>query len=218
MTLGRPRTFDVDAALDAAVEVFWRYGYEGSSIAALNEAMGISTPSLYAAFGNKDELFRRAVARYDEKYGELFRSALEQPTARRVFECLIKAAIVQATRPRRPDGCLLVQGALASGPEADSARVILMRYRHGAEAAIRERFERAAREGDLPPSLDPRQLARFVWTVNQGVAVQAAGGATRSELETVRAMAMRCWPNGGSIDGGGESKAGLADNTFPQTR
>jgi len=194
VALGRPRTFDVNAALDAAVEVFWRHGYEGSSIAALNEAMGISTPSLYAAFGNKDELFRKAVERYDEKQGELFRSALEEPTARRVFECLIRAAIVQATRPRHPDGCLLVQGALASGPEADPAKMTLIRYRHAAEAAIRERFERAAREGDLPPPLDPKQLARFVWTVNQGVAVQAAGGATRSELEAVCAMALRCWP------------------------
>jgi AcrR family transcriptional regulator len=198
MPLGRPRMFDVDAALDAAVEVFWRYGYEGSSIATLIEAMGISVPSLYAAFGNKDELFRRAVERYDDKYGELFRSALEEPTARRVFTSLIRAAIVQATRPKRPDGCLLVQGALASGPEADSARTILMQYRHAAETAIRERFERAAREGDLPPPLDPKQLARFVWTVNQGIAVQAAGGATRSELEGVWAMAMRCWPDGGS--------------------
>lgn len=196
MTMGRPRTFDLEKALDAAVEVFWRNGYEGSSIAALNEAMGISTPSLYAAFGNKDELFRRAVERYDEKYGELFRAALEEPTARRVFEALIRAAIAQATRARHPDGCLLVQGALASGPDADAARKILVQYRHSAEAAIRARFERAAREGDLPPLLDPKQLARFVWTINLGVAVQAAGGATRSELESVCAMALRCWPDG----------------------
>jgi AcrR family transcriptional regulator len=202
MPLGRPRMFDVNAALDAAVEIFWRHGYEGSSIAMLIKAMGISIPSLYAAFGNKDELFRRAVERYDDKYGELFRSALEEPTARRVFASLIRAAIVQATRPRRPDGCLLVQGALVSGPEADSARTVLMQYRHAAETAICERFEHAAREGDLPPPLDPRQLARFVWTVNQGIAVQAAGGATRSELDGVWAMAMRCWPGEGSPDDG----------------
>ncbi|MGY8662365.1 TetR/AcrR family transcriptional regulator [Bradyrhizobium sp. UFLA05-109] len=200
MRLGRPRTFDVKAALDAAVEVFWRHGYEGSSIGMLIEAMGIGVPSLYAAFGNKDELFRKAVERYDEKYGELFRAALEEPTARRVFASLIRAAIIQATRPRRPDGCLLVQGALASGPDADSARTVLMQYRHGAETAIRERFERAAREGDLPPAFDPTQLARFVWTVNQGVAVQAAGGATRPELESVWEMATRCWPSEGSPD------------------
>jgi AcrR family transcriptional regulator len=184
----------MNKALDAAVEVFWRHGYEGSSIAALKGAMGISTPSLYAAFGSKDELFRRAVERYDEKYGELFRAALEEPTALRVFESLIRAAIVQATRARHPDGCLLVQGALASGPDADPARTVLIHYRRAAEAAIRERFERAEREGDLPPPLEPRQLARFVWTVSQGAAVQAAGGATRSELETVCAMAVRCWP------------------------
>lgn len=194
MALGRPRAFDMNAALDAAVEVFWRHGYEGSSIAILSEAMGINAPSLYAAFGNKDALFRSAVQRYDDKYGELFRSALEEPTARRVFERLIEAAIVQATRPRHPDGCLLVQGALASGPEAQPARAVLRQYRQAAETAIRDRFARAAREGDLPEPLNPRQLARFVWTVSQGVAVQAAGGATRSELEAVCEMAIRCWP------------------------
>ena len=174
----------------------------------LIEAMGIGVPSLYAAYGNKDELFRRAVERYDEKYGKLFRAALGEPTARRVFASLIRAAIVQATRPRRPDGCLLVQGALASGPDAHSARTILMQYRHGAESAIRERFERAADEGDLPAALDPEQLASFVWTVNQGVAVQAAGGATRSELEGVWRMAMRCWPGAEDFPDDGLVKEG----------
>jgi hypothetical protein len=97
---------------------------------------------------------------------------------------------------------LLVQGALACGPEADPARRILVRYRQAAEAAIRERFERAAREGDLPPCLTPEQLARFVWTVNQGVAVQAAGGATRADLESVCGIAMRCWPSSGQSSDG----------------
>jgi len=180
--------------LDAALEHFWRHGYEGSSLSALTEAMGVSSPSLYAAFGNKEALFRRVVERYDQKYGKLFRAALAEPSARRVAQQLMRAAILQATRPGHPDGCLLVQGALASGPEAEPARKVLAQRRRSAEAAIRARFEQAARDGDLAPEADPVLLARMVWTVSLGLSVQASGGATRPQLEAVAAMAMRGWP------------------------
>ncbi|NEU97918.1 TetR/AcrR family transcriptional regulator [Bradyrhizobium sp. UFLA 03-164] len=114
---------------DAVVEVFWRHGYEGASVGMLIEAMGIGIPSLYAAFANKDELFRKAVERYDEKYGKLFRTTLEEPTARRVFASLIRAAIVQATRPRRPDGCLLTsrrrRNSLRSGRRVGNGNALL---------------------------------------------------------------------------------------------
>jgi len=176
------------------MDLFWRHGYEGTSIAALSDAMGINTPSLYAAFGNKEALFRKVVERYDEKYGSQVRAALAAPKARDAFQLLLQAAVVQGTRARHPDGCLFVQGALASGPDADVARRILTQRRRAIEAAVRERFERAAREGDLPSELNPRELARFVFTVNMGLCVQAAGGASRAELGTVAATALRCWP------------------------
>jgi AcrR family transcriptional regulator len=194
---GRPRAFDIDKALDAALDLFWRHGYEGTSLAALTEAMRINVPSLYAAFGNKEALFRRAVQRYDEKYGGYFRDALAQPTAKAVAEQLLLGSINQVTRAGRPGGCLLVQGALACNEAAEPMRQVLKDVRAAAEAAIRERFERAAAEGDLPPGVDPATLARFVWTLSAGIAVQAAGGVSRAQLQETVEIAMRCWPGNG---------------------
>ena len=194
MVLGRPRTFDVSKALDAALRLFWRHGYEGTSLADLTNAMHINKPSLYAAFGSKEGLFRKAVASYDEKYGNYFRDALAEPTARRVAEKLMIAAILQSTRRGHPRGCLLVQGALASSDAAEPMKKTLGKYRADAEAQIRARFERAIAEGDLAADADPAQLARFIWTVNLGLAVQAAGGGSKEHLADVVALAMKCWP------------------------
>lgn len=194
MVIGRPRIFDVSKALDAALRLFWRHGYEGTSLADLTEAMHINRPSLYAAFGSKEGLFRRAVESYDEKYGDYFRDALAQPTARLVAEKLMLAAILQSTRPRHPRGCLLIQGALASSVAAEPMKRTLDKYRAGAEAQIRARFERAIAEGDLAANADPAQLARFIWTVNLGLGVQAAGGAGKEQLAEIVAVAMKCWP------------------------
>lgn len=194
MAMGRPRIFDVSKALDAALRLFWRHGYEGASLADLTDAMRINKPSLYAAFGSKEALFRRAVASYDEKYGNYFRDALAQPTARLVAEKLMVAAIRQSTRPGHPRGCLLVQGALASSTAAEPIKRTLGKYRADAEAQIRARFERAIAEGDLDADANPAQLAGFIWTVNLGLAVQAAGGVGKEHLADVVAMAMKCWP------------------------
>lgn len=196
MVIGRPRLFDVSKALDAALRLFWRHGYEGTSLADLTNAMQINKPSLYAAFGGKEELFRKAVASYDEKYGNYFRDALAQPTARLVAEKLMVAAILQSTRRGCPRGCLLVQGALASSESAEPMKKTLGKYRADAEAQIRARLERAIAEGDLAADADPSQLAHFIWTVNLGLAVQAAGGASKEDLAGVVAAAMRCWPGG----------------------
>src|SRR2546423_14201853 len=130
MPAGRPRSFDADRALDAAVRVFWRKGYAGASLAELTRAMGINRPSLYAAFGNKEALFRRAIDRYVEGPGSHVRTALEQPTARRVVERLLFGGIDVIAGARTPRGCLLVQGALACGQATASA---------GREAARRPR-------------------------------------------------------------------------------
>ena len=115
---GRPREFDEERALEAALLLFWRQGYEGTSLAQLTEAMGINAPSLYAAFGSKEQLFRRAVDRYVQRPASYLPNALKEPTARGVVEKLFQGAIGMVMDPRHPDGCLLVQGALASGPEA----------------------------------------------------------------------------------------------------
>src|SRR4051812_14500837 len=122
MPRGRPREFNIERALDAALMLFWRHGYEGTSLAALTDAMGINVPSLYAAFGNKETLFKRALDRYVQRPASYLPTALKQPTARRVVEKLFSGAISMAMNPRHPDGCLLVHGALATGPLSESIR------------------------------------------------------------------------------------------------
>src|SRR5438552_3743956 len=169
MAQGRPREFDADKALDAALLLFWRHGYEGTSLAALTDCMGISMPSLYAAFGNKEMLFRKALDRYLQKPASYLPTALKEPTARRAAEKLLSGAIDMVMNPRHPDGCLLVQGALASGPVAESVRKELGRRRAAAESAVRRRFERALADTDLPASVEPAKLARYVITVIWGL-------------------------------------------------
>src|SRR5689334_11775208 len=194
MGRGRPRQFDVDEALNAALLLFWRHGYEGTSLSALSEAMGINMPSLYATFGNKEALFRKTLQRYLQKPASYLPNALQEPTARGAAEKLFLGAIDMVMNAKHPDGCLLVHGALVSGPESDTVRKELSLRRAGAEALIRKRFEQAKRDGDLPRRVDTRKLARFVATVIWGMSVQAAGGASRTELKTIAEMAMKSWP------------------------
>jgi AcrR family transcriptional regulator len=194
--MGRPREFDVDKALDRALRLFWRKGYEGTSLSDLTKALGINRPSLYAAFGNKEELFRKAVARYSEGPAAYFGEALQAPTARAAVEQLLVATAKLLTDPRYPRGCFLVQGALACGAAANSVRQELIARRAASVDLIRQRFARAAAEGDLPGDVDPCALARFIAAVMHGMAVQAASGATRKELQQVAAMALNAWPVG----------------------
>jgi AcrR family transcriptional regulator len=191
---GRPRAFALDQALDRALQVFWHKGYEGTSLSDLTRAMGINRPSLYAAFGDKEALFRKVLDRYVEGPSAYVREALEEPTARGVVERLLLGTAELLTDPRQPRGCLLVQGALACREAADSIRQELNSRRAAGEAAIRERLERARLVGDLPPDSDPADLARYVATVIQGMSIQAAGGASRDELQRVIQTALRAWP------------------------
>ena len=194
MPKGRPREFDTEKALDIALLLFWKQGYEGTSLAALTESMGINTPSLYAAFGNKEELFKKVLNRYLEKPASYLPKALTHPTARGAAESLLTGAIDMVTNRSHPDGCLLVQGALASGPMTENMRAELSRRRASAEAAVRRRFERAIAEGDLPRDAGAAQLARYMITVIWGLSVQASGGATKAQLKEVAQMALRSWP------------------------
>ncbi len=197
MAAGRPRTFCMDEALDVALKVFWRKGYEGTSLDDLTEAMGISRPSLYCAFGSKEQLFRTALDRYMGGAGALYCDAVSQPTARAVAERFLRGMADSLTDPEHPPGCLAVQGALSCGEAADPIRRELNARRAAAEATLRDRFERARAEGDLSPDDEPADLARYLATVTQGMAVQAAGGASRDELRRVAETALRAWPRAG---------------------
>jgi len=174
--------------------VFWRKGYEGASLSDLTEAMGINRPSLYATFGDKRALFSKAVERYTQGPACYATDALAEPKARRAIERLLSQAVDRVTDPHGPRGCLLVQGALSSGDEGRVAREELAAKRAAGEAAIRKRLQRARAEGDLPPGADPADLARYVASLLQGLAVQAASGATRAALQRVVQLALRAWP------------------------
>jgi len=194
MPRGRPRAFDADQALDRALDVFWRKGYEGATLPDLTEAMGINRPSLYAAFGNKEALFRKALDRYVAGPAAYVRQALEQPTARGVAEALFAGEIELLANPKNPRGCLAVQSALACGETASAVREELCARRKSLELAIRRRFKKAQAERDLPAGVDAAALAGFTTAVIHGLAVQAAGGASRKELKRVVEMALRAWP------------------------
>jgi AcrR family transcriptional regulator len=158
--------------------------------------MGINRPSLYAAFGNKEELFRKVVARYIEGPAAYFRKAVQEPTARDVAERLLMCGIDLVTESNKPRGCLLVQSALVCGDEADCIRQELIVKRQLGETIVRRRFERARAEGDLPRDCNPADLAGYLLTVLRGLAVQAASGATRRELRRVAELVLKTWPDG----------------------
>jgi AcrR family transcriptional regulator len=192
--LGRPRAFDPDAALEAALRVFWEKGYEGTALSDLTAAMGVNRPSIYATFGNKEALFRKALDRYAERMTNYTAEALKQPTARAVAERLMVGTADLLSSPGNPKGCLMVQGALACGEEADAIRKELISRRATGEAALRERFERAKIGGDLAAGADAGDWARYVMAVMHGMSVQSAGGASRGELQGVIDLSLRAWP------------------------
>ena len=192
--MGRPREFDIERALDRALEVFWRNGYEGASIASLTEAMGINPPSLYAAFGNKEALFRRALDRYVQQRTGFWDEALAAPTARGMIAHLLHESANFLTEKCNPPGCLLVRGALSCSEAADPIVEVLAARRSEGEAAIRGRLEDAKLAGELPPGLVPVEFARYVMTVLEGMSVRAAAGANREELHKVAEIALLAWP------------------------
>ena len=194
--MGRHREFDVDQALDAALCVFWRKGYEGASYTDLTQATGVERPALYSAFGNKEALFRRALERYYAHYLDYIPVALEKPTSREVAEHVMRGAVELNTRYPDHTGCLGIQGALAGSDDAEPIRLALIEARAQGEALLRERFERAQEDGDLPETTSCAALAVFVLAVIHGMAVQAKAGFSREVLNLVVDQALSTWPSG----------------------
>lgn len=202
---GRPRGFDEDAALDAAMRLFWEQGYDATGVADLTKAMGITPPSLYAAFGGKEELFRRAVDRYVAGPARHLAEALMRPTAREVAGDLLRGMVALAAGEGAPHGCMIVQGALATSNRSRAARDDLAARRRQGEALLAARFAQAA-PAELPAGQDPAAVARYVFAVSFGLAVQAAGGATAAELHEAVDVALSAWPGppqAGDVDPAG---------------
>jgi AcrR family transcriptional regulator len=195
MPSGRVRQFDADVALDRALEVFWARGYEGATLPELTKAMGINRPSLYATFGNKEQLFRKALVRYQTGPMSFLTEALEKPTARVAAEAIFSGFIRSQRNREKGRGCLVVSGALSCGEDAEAVRRELAQLRQSIVALFRKRFAKGIADGDLPKGTDCATLGRYVATVLGGLAVQAASGTTEKELRFVAAMAMRAWPS-----------------------
>jgi AcrR family transcriptional regulator len=191
---GRPREFCVDQALAAALGVFWAKGYDGASMADLTSAMGITKPSLYAAFGNKEALFHKALDLYEQEKLAYTREALKQPTARAVAEYYMRGAIENATSDCDMKGCLGVISTTACGVEAQSIKADVTKRRASSQAALLERFQQAQRDGDFPEHIDPEALCGYLYAILQGLSVQASGGSSRAELERVVDTSLMMWP------------------------
>lgn len=191
---GRPREFCVDEALSKALGVFWTKGYEGASMADLTEAMGITKPSLYAAFGNKEALFHKALDLYEAEKLAYTREALKQPSARAVAEHFMRGAIEAQTSSCDPKGCLGVISATACGAEAESIKADIIARRASSQQALIDRFRQAKRDGDLPDHVEPESLTLYLYAILQGMGVQSGSGASREELERVVETSLMMWP------------------------
>ncbi|MBI3524745.1 MAG: TetR/AcrR family transcriptional regulator [Betaproteobacteria bacterium] len=191
---GRPRSFDRAAALRRAMEVFWAQGYDGTSMSNLIAAMNVNSPSIYAAFGSKEALFREAVALYRETEGGRILSAMTTaPSTRAAIETMLRVSAEEYTRPGKPRGCLIVLGALHADDGNEVMRRELQVHRAESLTMLLQRLKRGVAEGELPNGPDWRAIATFYITVQQGMSIQARDGATRKALLAVADCAIAAW-------------------------
>lgn len=193
-TRGRPREFDTDEALAAALLVFWQKGYEGASLTDLTEAMGVTRPSLYAAFGNKESLFRQALDLYEKDKLAYIGEAIEALTARAVAENLLYGAVDVATG-NECRGCMGVISSVACQSVEPSIRDDVNSRTESSKQAIIDRMQRAIEAGDFSSPTDPSAITRYLLAIMQGMSVQAQSGATRDELMQIAESALLTWPS-----------------------
>lgn len=193
-TRGRPRSFDRHAVLDKAIRLFWRNGYEATSVRDLTEELGIGAPSLYNAFGDKRRLFAEAIQVYDREYGGFIEAALtEEPTAKQAAARIFAEAPVRYTRRGLPAGCLIVTGDIGTADKEVMAAV--RRIRQAKFAAFTDKIRADIAAGELPADTDAEALARYTMSMLSGIAQAARDGVPRAELERVAKIALAAWPS-----------------------
>jgi len=191
---GRPLSFDREAALEKAMLLFWRHGYEGTSLSELRAAMGVTSPSIYAAYGNKRRLFLAAVEKYVSgpiTSETIIRDAL---TARAAVEELLRSAAIGYTGVETPTGCLLATSAISGSGDSADIQAKLAAIRRGIEQRLRDRIQSGLLRGELEAGTDPSALAGFVMSVIQGMSTLSRDGASREKLLSVAQIALRSWP------------------------
>jgi AcrR family transcriptional regulator len=189
--MGRPRGFDENVALDAAMNLFWERGYEGTSMAELSKAMDLTPPSIYAAFGDKKSLFRLAAKRYAAGPAQYQAKALLEPTLREVIFALFRNTVEFLTEPGHPAGCMTLTGAMACSVEADSAKELMTEIRKQNEAAVKARLQQARKSGELAADLNVDDYSRYLSTLLGGLAIQAANGTSKAAMKRTANMALR---------------------------
>jgi len=192
--MGRPKEFDEQSALDAAMQVFWEKGYEGTSLDDLTAAMGINRSSLYSSFGDKEALFQRVMSHYREGPMSSISQALELPTVRAAIEALLMRTVQFLGDPTHPRGCLSLQGGLACGTGIESVQRAMIEWRQGVLVSLQKRMQQAKRDREIPADVDPKDLARYVLILMNGLSIQAANGATQGEMKRALALALRTLP------------------------
>jgi AcrR family transcriptional regulator len=190
-TKGRPRSFDEDQAIDAAMRVFWEKSFEGTTMTDLTDATGLSRSSIHAAFGSKEGLFLKAVERYKSEQMRHIPKALAEPTLPRVIEALFRGMVNSLSIPGNPKGCLSIHGALACGTDGELVTQVMAKWRKFNENRLKERFQQAQREGELGRDVSAADYARYIATIMMGIGIQAVNGAGRAELTRTVDMALR---------------------------
>lgn len=194
---GRPATFDKEQALDAATVLFLQHGYEGTSIAMLTDAMGVTPPTLYSAFGSKEQLYMKTLARYQRLQVEHTVSLYEAPTTTIEFvERLLRASAIWFARTDGPRGCMVAIGALSCGPEDQPIVDATRQARVLALKRLKARITRAKENGEVPADCNAEALSRFITAISQGLAIQARDGADLKQLNAIVDVALAAWPHG----------------------
>ncbi len=188
---GRPISFDKDAALEAAMLLFWERGFEGTSMADLTQAMGLNPSSIYAVFGDKHALFSLAVKRYIDGRAQYATKALREPTLEKVVRALFDSTVAFLTTPGHPPTCMTLAGAVGCSVDAAPARDIMTEMRKQNEVAMKERFLRARKSGELSKDINVDDYTRYLSSILAGLSIQAANGSTKAELKRTSQMALR---------------------------
>jgi AcrR family transcriptional regulator len=195
--MARPRSYDEGEVLDRAMDVFWRHGYEGASMAELTHAMALNSTSIYAAFGSKRGLFGAVLERYRARRTAHRDAILAAKTGREIAERMLFGAIEWLVGSNEPRGCLLIQSVLAAGVASGDIPGIVKKQRTAVLDLLIDRLRLVQEAGELAPSEDPVALARYIQMAFNGLALQAADGASAADLRAAAERALLGWPSGG---------------------
>ena len=176
------------------MHLFWMHGFEGTSMSMLTETLGINKPSIYGAFGDKEELFQRAVNKYLSDVSMFVAESISEPTSSKVAEKFLAGAAEFLTDTKHPPGCMLTQSALTCSQQSEAVKELLSNYRQAYEIALKKRFTQALADHDLPENADPAALAKLLATIHQGMSVQASGGASQGDLMQIVKPVLATWP------------------------